>query len=989
MTTSLSRQNSGAANAASSPGGAASSSSSELTDWVNTIAARATVAAGYSTQSASALQDEVRRAREERQNRRDRLSATGVRGVTLSRGNSETGPHGLVAGSDGNTTGESFASGGILSPLSPSLTGGNFGTTIDGKPFDRESILCRSAIEMMCSSFGLIAASLDIQATQAPAFPTHSIPKSPTLHRTSGSFSSATTPFMTATPRSGTNESVPIGSGGATSTRGAALLARYGGAAGPTGHLLASSSPGSGGSDKPVALANFMGGRASGPRLGKLAGDGRSQPPEAALAYSPTERDSRGRPIGVALPGLTGGSPGGGLASFMKVHLPPGQSAGSSGIGTAARSKSPEKPSPSTLSTASQATLKRSSGTFAPSPVTDSSASPSAPTGASAGSGMSFPRPLSMQRSGSGLSTTGMGTNSANLLSTSPSRASPGTAYGGSSFGAGKRMSWSERGIPTSPSGALSKFDTAPKSPLKSPGLYSTSPSVAAKESSYFASAPRSPAKMHTAPLAGSTTGGLEAASPIKKSASPSPQKESVLLSSYATTSQSPLPAARSPSPEAPEVPAWKAALLANRGGSGSATNAGAKFGSNTSPAFATSHVERAPTASLTRLSAKKMVGQRIKEAKERQSDIPTSNSASDASNTLANSAPLKSRWPASVYSQPPPQADPSPIASAEPSTSPVRKIFSPGKFVNALPGLSGAPSAGGMRAYSKSPEKDVEVARPDAQPVRLPGMGGSSSPFANRPPSPTKFGGAAGVPLEKPVDEADDKESASTSAAATQPLSTLTKGRARGPKRTAQRTNPAETRASEIHADTATPLSDAQPAPTVRASAFMSSQQTSESASAASYSPARSQISNWDQQLESRSPWAETIKATGAPLSGAKRVSRPASPVKDQADSRNTIEGLPSSVGSSIPSSFRGELQPDADPTVSKLIGTERDTFHQPKPSGRLMEKTSPRPTVREVEKDLKQDAAKVVQGVTASFEPLRSTTGKKIVVLISGSGE
>ncbi|MGC4421228.1 hypothetical protein ABXW19_12120, partial [Streptococcus suis] len=66
-----------------------------------------------------------------------------------------------------------------------------------------------------------------------------------------------------------------------------------------------------------TSLANFIGGRASGPRLGKLVGDGRSQPPEAALAYSAGDVDHLGRPRGIALPGLANpaaaGGSGGGL----------------------------------------------------------------------------------------------------------------------------------------------------------------------------------------------------------------------------------------------------------------------------------------------------------------------------------------------------------------------------------------------------------------------------------------------------------------------------------------------------------------------------------------------------------------------------------------------------------------------------------------------------------------------------------------------------
>lgn len=87
------------------------------------------------------------------------------------------------------------------------------------------------------------------------------------------------------------------------------LLDRYGGAMGPTGVAR----PGS--SDSPASLASFMGGKASGPRLGKLAGDGRSAPPEASQIHQTRH----------ALPGLAqkpssaanGSTP---LASFLEAR---------------------------------------------------------------------------------------------------------------------------------------------------------------------------------------------------------------------------------------------------------------------------------------------------------------------------------------------------------------------------------------------------------------------------------------------------------------------------------------------------------------------------------------------------------------------------------------------------------------------------------------------------------------------------------------------
>ena len=63
-------------------------------------------------------------------------------------------------------------------------------------------------------------------------------------------------------------------------SRAAALLERYGGESGPTGHASA------GDSGAPVSLSAFIGGKAKTARMGHLEGDGRSAPPEAA--YSPS-----------------------------------------------------------------------------------------------------------------------------------------------------------------------------------------------------------------------------------------------------------------------------------------------------------------------------------------------------------------------------------------------------------------------------------------------------------------------------------------------------------------------------------------------------------------------------------------------------------------------------------------------------------------------------------------------------------------------------
>lgn len=63
---------------------------------------------------------------------------------------------------------------------------------------------------------------------------------------------------------------------GGTSARADALLARYGGAHGPTGHASV------GQSDRPVSLSAFIGGKGDAPRLGRLEGDGRTADRDAA-----------------------------------------------------------------------------------------------------------------------------------------------------------------------------------------------------------------------------------------------------------------------------------------------------------------------------------------------------------------------------------------------------------------------------------------------------------------------------------------------------------------------------------------------------------------------------------------------------------------------------------------------------------------------------------------------------------------------------------
>ncbi|KDN46986.1 hypothetical protein K437DRAFT_246229 [Tilletiaria anomala UBC 951] len=1055
---------------------------SELTDWVNTIAARATAAAGYSTQSASALQDEVRRAREERQNRRNRLSANGVR--SLTRGDSISSGTGPLpspnAGITEHTTGGSFRASGILSPT---LTGGAY----DNRPF---------------------SPSHELIASEPPAFPSHSIPKSPNMTRTLSYRSNVR-------PRSSSSVTAPVLTSPTAATAG-----------GLKGHAGVSPSP-TCASAGPVSLANFIGGKASGPRLGKLVGDGCNQPPEAALAVGAGERDSRGKPI--ALPGMAGQAAGAGLASFMKDHLPPGTASpwttvanssaafGSRGIGTSSsagvssirtRSRSPEKPRAAVPPVASTI-----SPTFASTATT-----------------------TYIRNSGS-LSFSNSPSHAAPALGTSPSR-SGSVPYPSSSPAKVQGMSWSERGIPSSSvvgGGSSPCLGAAARSPGKSDlALLATSPG---KNSSYFpfsvatatipgkygtSSSPAhgnsvispstvsaaSPAKEgNSFPTSGVTASGRlatspgnfessarssseTARSPVKESfclvpPDRSPVTETMLLKSFSPVRASTSPAAAplsslevdSTPRGATDVPAWKAALLANRSNSGAeaGNSSSAAFttsvkpssspsissNANGPPAFATSHVERAPTASLTRLSAKKMVGQRLREAKARESQggsasggaaAPSSSTASVSgapSPALPVNAPgLKDRWPAARFhggggavQKDMPLASPTVLPQAAPAATEqylLKKAWTPGKIATALPALAGIPLGGAsgearpfQQRRSRSPDKrgDVSNERSDLPPVRLPGLGGAVSPFAAARATSSSKGVSMteAAPIDAPMStEADDtadsstpKASASTAVPAAEPLASLTKGRAKGPKRTAARSVPdasvvqAEaapvstpaalreppviehcTAAADVRASAVTPLQGSQTAATTNASAFRAKQQSSTLDSTHTFE------SRYDDQVETRSPRAETVKDTGARPCGGRSsspVRRSVSPVKSSASpaksTASITDGLPPLSATAAPTSFHKAIPEDSNPTVSKLPDTEKDTFRHVKPSDRMLEKQGLRLTVHEGEMARKGDAASVVAQPSRlepakPAAPRRSTSGKKVVVLVSGSG-
>lgn len=122
--------------------------------------------------------------------------------------------------------------------------------------------------------------------------------------------------------------------GKAQSMRSNALLDRYGGASGPTGVARA------GTHESPVSLASFMGGKASGPRLGKLAGDGRSAPPEASTIH-----ETRNALPGLARPSATSSDNASNtpLASFLEARASGRASPTRLGFSPPKRSYSPPK----------------------------------------------------------------------------------------------------------------------------------------------------------------------------------------------------------------------------------------------------------------------------------------------------------------------------------------------------------------------------------------------------------------------------------------------------------------------------------------------------------------------------------------------------------------------------------------------------------------------------------------------------------------------
>ncbi|KAJ1032906.1 hypothetical protein NDA16_000185 [Ustilago loliicola] len=189
------------------------------------------------------------------------------------------------------------------------------------------------------------------------------------------------------------------------------------------------------------------------------------------------------------------------------------------------------------------------------------------------------------------------------------------------------------------------------------------------------------------------------------------------------------------------------------------------------------------------------MVGQRIKEAQMRdvtaQKEVETMQ-VGPAGRSVPSSPAVRDRWPPAV------QTNVSPVRSSLDDRK-AGSPWSPTKYGNALPGLAGRSPTKETSArpwQSSSPKKTEIVAESRAEPVRLPGMGASVSPFAR--PTETRSRTEEAIVLPG---------SASSAANSDQILAPLTKARAKGPVRKA-----ATADAKLPHLSANTPAAQASP---------------------------------------------------------------------------------------------------------------------------------------------------------------------------------
>ncbi|TKY90699.1 hypothetical protein EX895_000697 [Sporisorium graminicola] len=515
--------------------------------------------------------------------------------------------------------------------------------------------------------------------------------------------------------------SSPTKASGVTGIKRAnSLLARYGGQYGPTGVAAGPNGP----SDSPVSLANFMGGRAAGPRLGKLSGDGKSAPPEADLIH-----ESRRVP----LPGMAPNS-GRSLASFLEER-------------------------------ADATGQCRTTGSSPASPVKDSVLATS-PSKSSSPAKYSFTS-AEMGRPSNNVGSTG--------TFTKPAPPSPKKAY----LNLIEKQSATPAPTSSAPSSpAIPRASSPSKFNRFAAGAESTTTSP-------LLGRPASPAKSTSAASSLPT----DTASSLVSRPLPIPNAQSKSYSSSHSPERK--DAATSPfKPEdiqvTPAVAAFqgqsKPEIGLGKGWSRSAepADAPASQASSRATSLATSELtgaDRMPTASLSRLSAKKMVGQRIKEAQMR--DVSAQKEADSmpvgsAGRSVPSSPAVRDRWPPAI------QTNASPVRSG----SDERKggaPWSPTKYGNALPGLAGrspTKETGSIPWQSSSPKKAEIVAEPRAEPIRLPGMGSSVSPFARFAENRSR--------TEEAIVVSDSAVNASPTSNTEQVLTSLTKARAKGPVRKA-----------------------------------------------------------------------------------------------------------------------------------------------------------------------------------------------------------
>ncbi|KAJ9476688.1 Phosphoribosylglycinamide formyltransferase [Pseudozyma hubeiensis] len=558
-----------------------------------------------------------------------------------------------------------------------------------------------------------------------PSNPTSPL-ATPTLESPSSSrFDSATMAPRDASSQSPLLGSSPTKASGVTGIKRAnSLLARYGGQYGPTGTAAGPKGP----SDSPVSLANFMGGRAAGPRLGKLAGDGKSAPPEAELIH-----ESRRVP----LPGMSANS-GRSLASFLEERADAAGQRRSGGGSPASPAKEVATPG-SPGKTSSPAKYSFTSAELG---------RPSNSAGSTAASAFASPAPPSPKKAYLEL----IEKQNASAPTSAPSSPAIPRASSPSKF---HRFSGAE-------SNTTSPLLDRPASPVKSAAVTSSS-SVHA--TSGIASISRSSRPL---PIPNAQSHSYTSAdTPGRKDASTSPFKLEDIQVPFNVSA-----VAGQSKPDGDLGKGWsRTAEQADAPESQTPHRSSSLVNSDLAGA------DRLPTASLSRLSAQKMVGQRIKEAQMRdvvarkESDSMQANAGG---RSVPSSPAVRDRWPPAIQTN----------ASPSRSTFDEHKIgspWSPTKYGNALPGLAGrspTKESGPMPWQPSSPKKTEIAAEPRAEPVRLPGMGGSVNPLARFAENRSRTEEAIVLP------ESASPENASPDSG--QVLTSLTKARAKGPVRKA-----------------------------------------------------------------------------------------------------------------------------------------------------------------------------------------------------------